>query len=335
MPSTNPTANNRAKTRLMVWMLAFQVLLSAIKFFAWFITGSDAILSDALESLINVLAGSFALFSVMYASRPQDDDHPYGHGKVEYFSVGFEGGLILVGGLGIMANAIYSLAHPVALENMDWGIYLSITAGLANGLMGLILIRNGRRRKSHTLQANGKHLLTDTVTSVGMVAGLVAIWLTDALWLDSAIALVMALFILYTGVRLLRQAIGGLMDTADTDLLRQVVDLLCTHRLPQWIDLHNLRVKRVGSFIHLDCYLTVPYYLTAEEVYETKRQLAESFATLWGTDYETYIDGLPCFRSLCAQCAMEGCPGRNEAFVAVPPCTLQRVVLLRRPVPVV
>ncbi|MFN8922373.1 MAG: cation diffusion facilitator family transporter [Sphingobacteriia bacterium] len=318
-------AHQRGNRQAMRWVLGISILLSVVKFTAWSLTGSDAILSDALESLINVAAGSFALYSMIYAHKPQDEDHPYGHGKIEFFAVGFEGGLILVGGFGIMINALYALWHPQPLERLSLGVYLIAGAGLVNALVGSWMIRRGKRHQSRVLLADGRHLLTDTWTSIGLVVGLIAIQLTGAPWLDPAIALVMAGFILYTGYRLLRQSVHGLMDEADPKLIAEVVALLERVRKPEWISIYNLRIKKMGSFTHLDCCVAVPYYLTVVEAHAIQDRLEASFAEIWGTQYETFTHSEPCFQQLCAYCQVVACPGRRAAFQQARPCSVENV----------
>lgn len=317
--------------RLMRWVLAGGVMLALVKFAAWYITGSEALFSDALESTINIAAGTFTLLSLRYAGRPRDSDHPYGHGKVEYFAVGFEGGLVFLAGVGIAANAIYAWLHPQPLRQLDTGIVLGAFAGVANLLMGLLLVRQGKRTRSHALVADGRHLLTDTWSSVAMVIGLVLVRLTGLEWLDYLMALLLALFVIFTGFGLVRKAIGGLMDAADDDLLRQVVKVLQQHHRAEWIDVHNLRVKRMGSFIHLDCYLTLPYFLSLEEAWQLKEALREAFAPVWGNEYEVFIHSVPCMHAHCQRCAVADCPGRKAPQTEGACQHLDRLEELRMP----
>jgi cation diffusion facilitator family transporter len=295
----------------MRWVLLGGVCLAIVKFAAWAITGSEALFSDALESTINIAAGTFTLLSLRYAGRPRDSDHPYGHGKVEYFAVGFEGGLVLLAGVGIGANAIYAFFNPQPLQKLDVGIALGALAGIANLIMGLMLIRRGKRTRSAPLVADGKHLLTDTWSSVAMILGLLLTWLTDQLWLDALFALLLAVFVFFMGISLVRKAISGLMDQADDDLLKVVVKVLQKHHRSAWIDIHNLRVKRMGSFIHLDCYLTVPYFITVQEEWQLKEELRLAFKPEWGDEYEVFIHSVPCMQRLCSICTVADCPGRQ------------------------
>ncbi|MBX3101667.1 MAG: cation transporter [Bacteroidetes bacterium] len=307
VPSSTQHTQN---LRLMRRVLFAGILLAVVKFVAWYLTGSEALFSDALESTINIAAGTFTLLSLRYAGRPRDSDHPYGHGKVEYFAVGFEGGLVLLAGVGIGANALYAWLHPVPLQKLDVGILLGTVAGITNLVLGLLLIRRGKRTRSSALVADGKHLLTDTWSSAAMIVGLLLVWLTGEQWLDYLFALLLALMVFYTGFSLVRKSIGGLMDAADDDLLKVVVQVLRQNHRAAWIDVHNLRVKRMGSFIHLDCYLTVPYFITLQEAWELKEDLRKAFAPVWGDEYEVFIHSVPCMQQYCHACAVADCPGR-------------------------
>ena len=198
--------------------LSIGVALLAIKFYAAYLTGSSAILSDALESIINVVASTFALVSILWAARHPDETHPYGHGKIEFFAAGFEGALIILAAAGIFVQVWPRLFHPQALPRLEIGLLLIFFAALVNLVLSLGLIRTGRRTHSPTLVADGQHILTDVYTSLGVLVGLVLVWLTGWYWLDSAVACLVAVSILITGVKLVRQAFWGLMDTSEPGL---------------------------------------------------------------------------------------------------------------------
>src|SRR5688572_22141323 len=175
------------------------MLLLVIKFLAWYMTHSNAILTDALESIVNVVAGAFALFSIYYASQPRDQNHPYGHGKMEFLSAGFEGGLIFIAGITIIVNSVYAFFQPVKIHSLDIGVLLSSVAGAVNFITGKILISKGKKASSLLMIANGKHLVSDTISSVGLVAGLVLMLFTGLYWIDQVMALAFGIIILITG----------------------------------------------------------------------------------------------------------------------------------------
>jgi cation diffusion facilitator family transporter len=308
------TEAHKTKIRIMWLVLSIGMLIMAVKFFAWHITGSNAILTDALESIINVVAGIFALISVYYAAQPRDEDHPYGHGKIEYLSAGFEGGLILIAGLSIIAKAIYGFFHPVKLSAIDTGVYLSAGAGLLNYIMGLFLVRRGEKLHSMTLIADGKHLISDTISSIGLVVGLLVIWFTQLYWLDNVISILLGLFILYTGYKLVRQSLSSLLDRADYQKLEQLISIFNKHRRPQWIDIHNLRVLKYGSQLHVDAHLTLPWYLTLEQAHDEVVELQRIIKENMEGDIEFFIHADPCLTLSCPVCSMQDCKVRQAPY---------------------
>src|SRR5665648_859125 len=226
--------------------------LMAIKFLAFYLTGSAAILSDALESIINVVAAGFALGSIIIAAKRPDPDHPYGHGKVEYFSAGFEGALIVLAALAIFYEAWPRLLAPQAIPKLEKGLLLILGAALVNLILGMVLLMLGRRTKSVVLIADGKHVLTDVITTVGVVLGLVGVYFTGWNWLDGAVAILVGLNILVTGARLVHQAAAGLMDTSDPELLEEICRVIAEQRRPMWIDIHQLRGRRARTRVFID-----------------------------------------------------------------------------------
>jgi cation diffusion facilitator family transporter len=245
--------------------LGVGLALLGVKFFAYFVTGSAAIFSDALESIVNVAAAAMAAYALAYAHRPADASHPYGHGKIEFLSAGMEGGMMLVAAVVAGVQAVNALIHPPALQNrrLEQGLLLMGGALLVNGLMGLHLIRTGRRHHSITLEADGKHLLSDAVTSVATIAGVGLVRLTGWHWADPVAALVVAAYITVTGVGLLRRAEGGLMDRQDREddeLLRALLDahLGAGGAEPRVCSYHKLRHRHQGRYHWVDFHLVVP-----------------------------------------------------------------------------
>jgi cation diffusion facilitator family transporter len=217
---------------LPAWLLVASFAIMAVKFLAYGVTDSHAILSDALESIVNVVAGSFALYSLWWSMQPRDQNHPYGHGKIEFLSAGIEGGLIVMAGLGIVYEAVGGLLNPTPLKNLNTGVILVSVAGLANAFLGWALLRHGKKLHSSALEADGHHLLSDAYTSVGMLLGLGVAWWTGLQWLDSALAIGFAGLLLYTGHRLVKRALAGLLDAADMEILPKVISTLSDHRHP-------------------------------------------------------------------------------------------------------
>ena len=239
--------------------------LMLVKFYAFYLTNSAAILSDALESIINVVAAGFALASILIAARSPDPSHPYGHGKVEYFSAGFEGALIVLAALGIFYSAWPRLLHPQAIPRLESGTLLILGAALINLVLGLVLVMVGRRTRSIVLVADGKHVLTDVITTVGVVLGLIGVYFTGWNWLDGAVAMLVGLNILVTGALLVHQAAAALMDKSDPELLDEICQVIADHRRPTWIDIHQLRARRAGTHIFIDFHLILPRDFPLEE----------------------------------------------------------------------
>jgi cation diffusion facilitator family transporter len=289
-------------------------VLFVIKMVAWWKTGSVAILTDALESTVNVVAGLISLYSLWVAAKPRDADHPYGHGKAEFVSAAVEGSLISIAGLVIIYEAINNLVHPHALRELDAGIVLvSITAAI-NWIAGTWCVRVGKRNNSLALVASGKHLRTDTWSTIGIVPGLILIRFLEWPWLDSAVAILFALVIMFTGYKIVRNSLAGIMDEADRELLQKLVDFLGERRQENWVDLHNLRIIKYGSVLHLDCHLTVPWYLNVHQAHEEVDALNKEVKNAFGESVEMFVHSDGCLEFSCPICAKQDCPVRKAPF---------------------
>jgi cation diffusion facilitator family transporter len=277
------------------WLaVSIGVIILLIKFLAFHITGSNAILSDALESIINVVAGSFALYSLILASKPKDRDHPYGHGKIEFISSGIEGTLILLAGISIILKSTHDLFVDHQIEEIGVGIYLAAGAGLINYILGWLTELYGKKNNSPTMVASGKHLKSDGYTSAGLVVGLGFVKLTDLMWIDSVIAIGFGLYIGVVGLKKLRKSVAGIMDEADFELIRDLVSHLNRERNENWIDIHNFRAQKFGKGIHIDCHITVPYYLTVEEANQEIDTMEDLVKEHYPHGVEMFIHADPC-----------------------------------------
>jgi cation diffusion facilitator family transporter len=294
------------------------------KLFAWRLTGSSAVLSDALESFVNVAAGALLLYSLHLSARPADRNHPYGHGKVEFFSAGVEGTLIAIAAVLIAWQAIQQLRIGVELRSLDLGLVLVTGATAVNAAIGWHLVRVGRRVSSLALVADGRHLFTDVVTSAGVVLGLALVWATGVTILDPIVALIVAAQILATGWRLSRQAVGGLMDEAEPQLLTDLAAALDAHREPAWIDAHSLRAWRSGAVNHIDLHMVVPRYFDVDQLHGISERVEAVLvaATQRPGEVITHFD--PCRPRHCAGCAVADCPVRSAPLAARRPLTLDR-----------
>jgi cation diffusion facilitator family transporter len=323
---TATPAPARSHLGIAVLSLVVAVLLLGVKFWAYAITGSQAIFSDALESIVNVIAAAFALGVLAYAGRPADRDHPFGHGKVEFFSAAFEGGLIFCAALVILWQAGEALWRGAEPQRLDFGLLLTIGAGLGNGALGWFLIRYGRTHHSAAIEADGHHVLSDFYTSLGVVVGLLAVRLTGLAWLDPLAAAAMGLLLLITGWNLVRRAIGGLLDAEDPELLKQLVAMLQPLVRDGVIRVHHLRAIRAGSFRHVSAHLVVPEFWTVERAHDTAEALAAKLVRqLPGhADVDFHTD--PCERTYCQTCDLEACSVRRQPFVRLEPLTVDEAV---------
>lgn len=301
------------KTRVLA--ISLSVVLSsglmALKFYAYWLTGSAAILSDALESIINVVASAFALGSVIFAAKSPDPSHPYGHGKIEFFSAGFEGALIILAALGIFYQAWPQLLHPHGLPHLSGGILILVGVNVVNLLLGAGLVMVGKRTQSLVLIADGKHILTDVYTTGGVLLGLGLVLLTGWYWLDGAVALLVGVNIIITGTKLLRQAIAGLMDASEPQLLEEISNILQKHRKSLWIDVHQLRARRSGDSVHVDFHLILPQDLTMEEAHREVKAMEKIFQDHFGPAADVLIHLDPCEAPICPICGYDPCRHRQ------------------------
>ncbi|MGB3524531.1 MAG: cation diffusion facilitator family transporter [Flavobacteriales bacterium] len=312
--------------RLQAGVLLAGILLMLVKFVAWHLTRSNAVLSDALESIVNVAAGGFALYSLMLAAKPRDREHPYGHGKVEFISAALEGSLVALAGGLIIYRAIDAWLTGVEIHALGIGALLIAGSGAANLALGLVLRKRGRRAHSLTMEAGGVHLLSDAWSSAALVLGLVVIQLTGLLWLDSLFAIGFAIFIIWQGIRMVRRSVGGIMDETDMAVADELVRIIDTNRRPEWIDIHNFRVIKFGSTLHIDCHVTLPWYFTLERAHDEISELDALVNRNSGREVEFFIHMDPCIPTSCPICRIMDCPVREAPFVKRIPWTLATVL---------
>jgi len=306
---------NRIKIKIMRTMLVFSIVLMIIKFAAYILTHSNSILTDALESIINVVAGGFALYSIYVASLPKDENHPYGHGKIEYLSAGLEGGLIVIAGAGIIVKSTLNFFHTTEIHSLDFGLYLTVFTGGCNFIMGKYLINKGEKSNSALMIADGKHLISDTISSIGLVVGLAVMYFTKVYWLDNVIAILFGGFIFYTGFKILRQSLNSLLDEADYEKLNHITELLNANRKEKWIDIHNLRVLKYGAHLHIDAHITLPWYDSLEDTHTEVTAVENLIKEKTEGDVELFIHADPCLPASCAICSIKNCVHRKNDFV--------------------
>jgi cation diffusion facilitator family transporter len=302
--------------------------LLVAKFWAWRVTGSQAVFSDAMESIVNVVAAAVALAAMVFASRPRDASHPYGHGKIEFMTGGFEGGLIAFAAIVIIYESVVALldmdAH--APRRLDLGIWIVGAAGAVNALLGIYLVRAGTKHGSITLVADGKHVLSDSWTSGGAVVGLLLVRMTGMNWIDPCAAILVAVQLLATGASLVRQAARGLLDEADPDVVADVAAALEKARAPGVIEVHDLRAINVGGFHHVDLHVVVPEFWPVERSHREMDDYERRAQALRSRPGELQFHVDPCERAYCGRCEYPECPVRAAPFAARRPITADSVV---------
>jgi cation diffusion facilitator family transporter len=305
---------SNSNVKLQRWIAIASSTLLIAKFAAYYLTHSVSILTDALESIVNVVAGFIGLYSLYVSAKPKDIDHPYGHGKAEFVSAAVEGTLVLSAGLLIIYNAIKNLIYPVEIKELDLGIYLVAGTAVVNWIFGAIALRQGRKNNSLALMASGKHLQTDTYSTAAIIAGLILISVTHKLWIDGAVAIGFGLFIIYTGYKIIRTSLAGIMDEADMVLLEKMVDVTEKNRNENWIDIHNLRVIKYGNVLHVDCHLTVPWYFNINQAHAEIDELSKLIRTSFGETLELFVHSDGCLYFQCHICIKKDCPVRQHSF---------------------
>ena len=285
------------------------------KLIAWHLTNSDAVFSDAMESIVNIIAGFMGLYSLYLAAKPKDIDHPYGHGKVEFVTSGIEGALIIFAGVIIIVQAVDSLLHGNIPKKLDWGMLIIAATAAVNYLMGYISVKKGIQQNSLVLQSSGKHLQSDTITTLGVVISLVLVYFTKIYWIDAVVALIFGGYIIFIGYKIIRKALSGIMDEADQDMLARLAKIMNENRKREWIDIHNTRIQQHGSGLHIDAHLTLPWYFELrkahEEMEETYKLIAKNSNR--AIEFNFHLDDCKTFS--CEICQLSECKVRQRPFV--------------------
>ena len=320
----------RQNFRVQLWIGILSVVLFLTKIIAYQFTHSLAILTDALESIVNVIASFVGLFSLYIVAKPRDLDHPYGHGKAEFVSAAVEGGLIVAAGIMIIYETILNLLEQNPINQLDTGLVLVGITAVINFIAGTACAKIGKKNGSLALEASGRHLQVDTYSTLGIIAGLIIILITKLYWLDKVIALGMSIFVIYNGYTIIRASLAGIMDEADIELLKRFIKTLNENRRENWIDLHNLRVIKYGSLLHIDCHFTVPWYLNVHEAHVEIDKLVDITKERFGTSIEFFVHTDGCMPFSCSICTKTGCTVRQSAFKQRLDWTLDNVISNRK-----
>lgn len=306
--------SSKQNLKIQFFVTALSIVLFVLKFVAYFMTHSLSVLSDALESIVNVLAGIIGLYSLYVASKPKDKDHPYGHGKAEFVSAAFEGSLIITAGFIILYESIATFFEPTTLHNLDNGIWVLLSTAFLNLGGGFIAKKIGKKNKSLALVSSGQHLLIDSFTTFAVAIGIGLVLLTHYNGIDTIIAIAMGVWIIYNGYKIIRESLAGIMDEADMALLEEVIKEINHDRNANWIDLHNLRVIKYGALMHIDCHLTVPWYYNVNEAHFAVDDFIKLIQNKFGASVEFFVHTDGCMSFSCPICTMEACEKRKDNF---------------------
>ncbi len=313
MPQSKTSAKATINTAAISFVVSFFVL--GLKYYAYLKTGSAAILSDAVESIVNVVASAMALVVMKYVSEPADEDHPYGHGKLEYFSAAFEGGLIFFAAIAILSEIIRVASGSISPQSIVEGLWIISLASIMNLVTSFYLKRQGEKYNSDALKASGVHLFSDVLTTGTVIVGLIVVKMTGLNWIDLLLAAVLAVHLFITGYLLVKDSINNLLDGVDPNSLNTLSEIMNSNRMPGIIDVHNLKVIRSGNFHHIDGHLVVPEFWDINKAH----QLAEAFETKvinaykYDAEFAFHID--PCEKAYCAKCDVKACSVRTKPFL--------------------
>ncbi|WP_439480162.1 cation diffusion facilitator family transporter [Chryseobacterium aquaticum] len=321
---------NKDKIGFQKLIAIFGIILFVAKIIAWKLTNSDSVFSDAMESIVNVISAFMGLYSLYLASKPKDEDHPYGHGKVEFVTAGIEGSLIAIAGIMIIYEGINSLVVGRVLKGLDWGIAIISATALVNYLLGYISIKKGEKENSIVLISSGKHLQSDTITTLGVVISLVVVYFTRIYWIDSVVALGFGCYIIFVGYKIVRKSLSGIMDEQNPELLNNIIDLLEKNRHTEWIDIHNMKIQQFGSSLHIDAHITLPYYYSLREAHNEMENVILLLAknTSRTVEFNFHMDD--CKTISCPVCQIMDCPVRKQPFVKKVKWTAENVTRIEK-----
>ena len=301
----------KSRIRLALLSIAAGATLLGLKYLAYVLSGSVALKSDAIESIVNVVAALFALGAVVFADKPADREHPYGHGKIEHFSAAFEGGLISLAAVFILFEAAKGFIYGVEFKNLGLGLAVNLFAGMLNGVLGWFMLKHGRRTRSRALEADGRHILSDFWTTVGIALGLIAVKFTGIKWLDPLMAMVVGLLLARTGFRLVKESSQALLDMEDPEVLGKVLEAMNRVRTLDIIAVHEMRTFRSGRYTHVDVHIVVPEFYPVRQAHDLCEEFGKR-ALLDGNiegEMHTHVD--PCGRMYCDRCPVEDCAIRQ------------------------
>ena len=296
------------------WVAIIGIALFVAKLIAWRLTNSDAVFSDAMESIVNIIAAFMGLYALYLAAKPKDREHPYGHGKVEFVTSGVEGALIIFAGVVIIIQSVNSLLNGNIPKQLDWGMWIVAATAAINYLLGHLSYQKGIKENSLVLQSSGKHLKTDTLTTLGVVISLILVYFTKLYWIDAVVALLFGSYIMFVGYKIIRKSLSGIMDEADLGMLSKLAAFLEKNRKPEWMDIHNMRIQQHGSGLHIDAHLTLPWYFELRKAHQEMEEVYKLIGenTDRTIEFNFHLDDCKPFS--CEICQLMDCPVRERPF---------------------
>ena len=316
-------AEQRSRVRVALLSIVTGLVVLGLKYVAYVVSGSVALRSDAIESIVNVVAALFAMGAIVFAGKPADREHPYGHGKIEHFSAAFEGGLIALAAAFILIEATHALLFGVQFKNLGLGMVVNLAAGVLNGLLGWYLLHKGRKTRSKALEADGHHILSDFWTTVGIATGLVVVKLTGIAWMDPVMAMVVGLLLARTGFRLVAESSRALLDSEDPEVVDKVLTAMNQVRTWDVIAVHELRTFRSGRYTHVDVHLVVPEFYSIRQAHDLCEGFGVRALREAGVEGEVHTHVDPCGRLYCDRCPAESCSIRRAPRTAPNAFTLE------------
>lgn len=290
------------------------IVIALVKFGLYFFTKSNAVFSDALESLVNITANLITLYSLYHAAKPKDLNHPYGHGKLEFIASGIEGTLLCVAGLLTWHKSVGDYLSGSLVHITGLPLIIIMFLGFSNYLLGYLSDRRGRAVNSPALISGGRHLKGDGYTSFAILLSLIIIYFTKWTWMDTIIALIAGMYIMYQGVKVVKQSLLDILDTADEKILGEIIQFIQKNRDAHWIDLHNFRIIKYGSEYHVDAHLTLPFYYTNLEVHREMKEVHDLINKHFNSEVEIFIHPDPCEPFCCHYCMHQTCKERSSDF---------------------
>lgn len=313
--------------RFQSFILLAGIGIAMVKFFIFVYTQSNAIFSDALESLVNISANIITLYSLYLASKPRDKSHPYGHGKVEFLAAGIEGAMLFSAGVYTIYKSIedYIGNHQATVSNLS--IILILLMGLANYCLGYLSDKQGVKTNSPALVAGGAHLKSDGYTSLGIVISLALMYILNWAWIDYLVAIIVGCILIYHGVKVIKRSLLDILDTADEKILQKIIIYLQENRQNPWIDFHNLRIIKYGSEYHVDAHMTLPWYYTNREIHQEMKNIHQIINQHFESTVELFIHPDPCEEFSCSHCQLSDCKVRTADFKSTIEWTMQNVLI--------